>query len=371
MKIALFPPSLEGGGVERVTLNLARGFAAAGVQTDLILIKPGGRLSDQIPADVNVVYLNASRAMTSIPPLIRYLQREKPDVLLAASEAVNLPSIWARMLGRGIKTRIGVIVMNTLSVRQANTTYRREKLYPLLARWFYPRADYVITLADGIRHDLAAMIHMSADRILTIPSPVLTPDFYERLEKPAEHPWFQDVTGGESKDEDKGPVILGVARFVPAKDLPNLIRAFALVRQDRPARLLILGDGVQRPMLESLVAELGLEDSVSMPGFMDNLPFMKAADVFVLSSIFEGLPTVLIEALGASRAIVSTDCPSGPQEILDGGKYGEIVPMRDPDALAAAILRVLDNPPDAAHLRQRAEHYRMERIIDRYLALFA
>lgn len=361
MKIALFPPSLEGGGVERVTLNLARGFAAHGVQTDLLLIKPGGRLSDQIPENVNVVNLNASRAMTSIPPLIRYLQAEKPDVLLASSEAVNLPSIWARMLGRGIDTRIGVIVMNTLSVRQVNTTYRREKLYPLLASWFYPRADYVIALAEGIRQDLAQLIGLPAERITTIPSPVLTPDFYERLEQPAEHPWFQD--------NDESPVILGVARFVPAKDLATLIRAFALVREDRPARLLILGDGVERPKLEALVMELGLDDHVSMPGFMDNLPFMKAADVFVLSSIFEGLPTVLIEALGASRAIVSTDCPSGPQEILDGGKYGKIVPMRDPTAMADAILHVLDQPLDAAQLRGRAEYYRMERIISRYIDL--
>lgn len=363
MKIALFPPSLEVGGVQRVTLNLARGFAAQGFETDLVVIKAQGKLADEVPEAINLVNLNASRALTSVLPLRRYLQNAQPDVLLAASEPVNLAAIWAKMLAPNVKTKIGAIVMNTLSVRQANPTFRREKFYSTLTRWFYPRADYVIALAEGIRQDLAQFINLPLEHITTIPSPVLTPDFYERAQQPIDHEWFTD---GKSDV----PVILGVARFVPAKDLSTLIRAFAIVRENRPARLLIIGDGEERAKLEALVNELDLGDDVSMPGTKNNLPYMKATDVFVLSSIFEGLPTVLIEALACSPAIVSTDCPSGPQEILEGGIYGKIVPMRDPQAMAEAIIHQLDNPPDVNLLRKRAENYSMEAIINRYLALF-
>ncbi len=363
MKIALFPPSLEVGGVQRVTLSLARGFMAQHIDTELVLIKKEGAFLDHVPPELPIVNLNAKRALTSVLPLAAYLRKSQPDVLLTVSEPVNLAAIWAKMLTRNSHTKIAVMVVNTLSVYQANSTIRREKFYSTLTRWFYPRADYVVALAEGIKQDLAQFIHLPLEHITTIPSPVLTPDFYDRAQQPIDHEWF-------AQGKNDVPTLLGVARFVPAKDLSTLIRAFAIVRENRPARLLIIGDGEERPKLEALVSELGLSDDVSMPGYLNNLPYMKATDVFVLSSIFEGLPTVLIEALACSPAIVSTDCPSGPQEILDGGIYGKIVPMRDPQAMADAILHQLDHPQDVHLLRKRAEHYSMEAIINRYLTLF-
>ncbi|MEQ8676908.1 MAG: glycosyltransferase [Aggregatilineales bacterium] len=368
MKIAIFPPSLEVGGVQRVALSLARGFLAQNIDVELVLIKKEGAFLDHVPPELPIVDLQATRALTSIVPLSAYLRKSQPDVLLAISESVNLPAIWAKMLPRSGKTKIAVMVVNTLSQYQANTNIRREKVYTTLTRWFYPRADYVIALSEGIRQDLAAFIHFPLDRIITMPSPVLTPDFYERANQPISHYWFDEDT---SEKKDDIPIILGVARFVQAKDLETLIRAFAIVRAQRPARLLIIGDGEDRPKLEALVSELGLSDEdVSLPGFLHNLPYMKATDVFVLSSVFEGLPTVLIESLACSPAIVSTDCPSGPQEILDGGKYGIIVPMRDPQAMATAIMHQLDHPPDVEPLRKQAQNYSMEVVINRYLELF-
>ena len=367
MKIAIFPPSLEVGGVQRVALSLARGFLAQNIEVELVLIKKEGAFLDHVPPELPIVDLQATRALTSVLPLAAYLRKSQPDVLLAISESVNLPSIWAKMLSRGGNTKIAVMVVNTLSQYQANTNIKREKVYTTLTRWFYPRADHVIALSEGIREDLAEFINFPLHRIITIPSPVLTPDFYERADQPITHHWFNEDT---NEKKEAVPIILGVARFVPAKDLETLIRAFAIVREERPARLLIIGDGEDRPKLEALVSELGLNDDISLPGFLHNLPYMKATDVFVLSSVFEGLPTVLIEALACSPAIVSTDCPSGPQEILDGGKYGSIVPMRDPQAMANAIMHQLDHPSNVEGLRKQARNYSMEVIINRYLALF-
>jgi len=204
---------------------------------------------------------------------------------------------------------------------------------------------------------LHEFIHLPLGKITTINTPVVTESLFERAGEAINHPWFND---------DSPPIILGVGRFVPQKDLLTLIQAFAEVRQERPARLVILGDGQERQKLEALVGELGLQDDVWMPGFVGNLPFMKQSDVFVLSSIFEGLPTVLIEALALSPAIVSTDCPGGIGEILNDGECGLIVPMRDPKSLAQAIIQSLDDPIDTALLRKRANDFSMQSIVDKY-----
>lgn len=164
-------------------------------------------------------------------------------------------------------------------------------------------------------------------------------------------------------------MILGVGRLTPAKDYPNLIRAFGLVKQQRDARLMILGEGELRPELEALVDELGLNDSVALPGFVDNpYAYMAHASVFALSSFWEGLPTVLIEAVGIGTPVVSTDCKSGPREILDGGKYGILVPVQDSDALASGILDAMESPrrplPDEVALQ-----YQPDAVVDRYLEI--
>lgn len=357
MKIALFPPSLEVGGIERVTVNLANGFAAAGVHTDLVTIKAGGKMEGQINDTVNHINLGASRALTSLPRLIHYLRQHQPDVLIAPSPPVALVALWAKMLSRA-STRIAVEIMNTPSAYQANPLYWRENFYPVLTRLFYPRADYVIAIAEAIRQDAIEYIKLPPEKIEVIYTPVITPDFEQRVNEVVDHPWII---------QSEIPVILGVGRFVPQKDLHTLIRAFAEVRKDRPAYLIIIGDGPQRASLESLVKSLGLDNDVDMPGTLNNLPYMKRADVFVLSSLFEGLPTVLIEALACSQAIVSTNSAGGATEIVQDGDLAEIVPVKDHVALGAAILRALDTPHNIQPLRDRANDFSMDTIVHRYL----
>ncbi len=352
-KLAMFAPSLSGGGVQRVSLNLAEGLVAEGLEVDMLLLNPDD--AQHVPKGAVPITLGHHRAITSVLPLTRYLKQSKPQLLFTATEPVSLAGIWARIFAR-TKTRIIPIIMNVPSAYQSRRRHRREILYPLMARWFFPHADHVIAIADAIRHDLIQYYKLKPSHITTIYSPVLTPDFDRRKTEQTAHHWVQ------TKDK---PIILTVARFVPAKDIPTLLHAFKKVRHRRDVRLILLGDGPLRTEIEQLVDTLGLNDAVSMPGFVPNLPYMQACDVFVLSSIFEGLPTVLIEALACSRAIVSTDA-GGAREILADGQAGTIVAKENPDALAEAILNALDHPVDIRLLREQSTRFEMQRVVKQY-----
>jgi glycosyltransferase involved in cell wall biosynthesis len=333
LKIALFLPSLRGGGAERVMLNLAKGFAARGVKVDLVLAKAEGPYLAEVPPEVRVIDLKAPRVLASLPGLVRYLRRERPAALLSAMDHANVVALWARRFS-GVSTRVVVSIHTTTSLALQNSRQIKARLTPYLARCFYSDADAIVAVSKGVAEDLVRITGMPAARIHVIYNPVVTPEVFARAKEPVEHPWF---------DAGQPPVILGVGRLTKPKDFPTLMRAFALVRRERPARLMILGEGEERPRLEALIKELGLEDDVALPGFVDNpYAYMARAAVFVLSSAWEGLPTVLVEAMACGCPVVSTDCPSGPAEILEGGKYGPLVPVGDAVGLSHKILTVLN-----------------------------
>jgi glycosyltransferase involved in cell wall biosynthesis len=220
----------------------------------------------------------------------------------------------------------------------------------------------VIAISKGIAEDVAAKTRLAPHRIKTIHNPVFTEDLFDKATAPLEHPWFKD--GGP-------PVILGVGRLTARKDFPTLIRAFAEVRRQRTARLVILGEGSLRTELATLSRSLGITADVDMPGYVSNpLAWMSRATVFVLSSSCEGLPGVLIEAMATGCNVVSTDCLSGPAEILEYGKYGRLVPVGDYKALAQAILATIDSPNDPQILRSRAADFSVNKAVDDYLELF-
>jgi glycosyltransferase involved in cell wall biosynthesis len=335
MKIALFLPSLRGGGAERVMVNLARGFVERGLRVDLVLARAEGPYLSQVPKEVRVVDLGARRVLYSLPGLVRYLRRERPQAMLSALNHANIVAIWAKLLAR-VQTRLVVAEHSTLSRSTENASSVRAKLLPFLIKTFYPYADAVVAVSRGVAEDLVTTTKLPMEKIKVIYNPVITPELFAKAEEPLDHPWFRP---GEP------PVVLGVGRLTQPKDFPTLIRAFALVRKERPARLMILGEGEERPKLEALVRELGLEEDVALPGFVENpYKYMKRAAVFVLSSRWEGLPTVLVEALALGIPVVSTDCPSGPREVLEPHEE-LLVPVGDANALARTTLRVLENPP--------------------------
>jgi len=358
-KISLFLPSLRGGGAERVMVNLARGFAERGLQVDMVLAKAEGPYLSEVHDGVRVVDLGSKRVLYSLPGLVRYLRRERPDAMLSAMTHANVIAIWARRLA-GVKTRLVVSEHNNLSIATENSRSLRAKLMPWFIRRFYPSSDAVVAVSRGVAEDLAARTGLPIEIIRVIYNPVITPELFAKAEEPLDHPWFQP---GEP------PVILGVGRLVRQKDFATLIHAFALVREERPARLMILSEGEERPALESLVRELGIEEDVSLPGFVENqFKYMKRAAVFVLSSRWEGFGNVLVEAMALGTPVVSTNCPSGPAEILEGGKWGRLVPVGDVHKLAASMLETMNgNNPDCS---QRISEFSLSSIADQYAEVF-
>jgi glycosyltransferase involved in cell wall biosynthesis len=235
-------------------------------------------------------------------------------------------------------------------------------MVPHLARRFYPWADWVIGNSQGVSDDLSRMIGLPRERIKVLYNPVVTPEVMAKAQAPLDHPWFK---------AGAPPVVLAVGRLTKQKDFPTLLQAFARVRQNRSCRLMILGEGPDRPALESLVRQQGFASDVALPGFVGNpYAYMSRASLYVLSSQWEGLPTVLIEALYCGPPVVATDCPSGPREILADGKHGALVPVGDVPALTQAMDAALAGktpiPTEASW-----QPYAVDTVVDQYLALLA
>jgi glycosyltransferase involved in cell wall biosynthesis len=361
-RIAIFMPSLFGGGGQRSMLNLAHGMAEGGHSVDLVLAQAEGAFLGQVREPVRVVDLKASRALTSLPALVKYLRRERPGAMLSVFGYVNIIALWAWRLS-GVGTRLFVNEQNTVSLEAGNGSNWRSRMTPRLIKRFYPWANGIVTVSQGVREDLSQLTGIAGERITVIYNPsVIKSEVWQRAQAPLDHPWF---------GSGQPPVLVAVGRLQMQKDYPTLIRAFAQVSRSRSVRLVILGEGRERSRLEALVQKLHLEQDVSLPGFVKNpYAYMARASLFVLSSRWEGLPTVLVEALCCGTPVVSTDCPSGPKEILKDGLYGQLVPVGDPDALARAIETSLEanplSPPDESW-----RPYELESVVSQYVSLLS
>jgi glycosyltransferase involved in cell wall biosynthesis len=223
----------------------------------------------------------------------------------------------------------------------------------------YPRIDHIVAVSAGVAEDTVRIARLPRERISVIRNPVITPDLERLAAEPCPHPWLAP---------GQPPVILGAGRLQRQKDFPTLIRAFARLQRGRDCRLAILGEGGSRPKLEALIGQLGLSDRVALLGFQDNpYPYLARARLFVLSSAWEGSPNVLTEAMALGTPVVSTDCPSGPFELLDGGRFGPLVPVGDVEALAAAMQRTLEQGLAPGVLRSAVAEYEQGRSAARYL----
>jgi glycosyltransferase involved in cell wall biosynthesis len=357
--VALFVPSLRAGGAERVAINLAAGFVALGQPTDLVAVSGQGEFAEQIPQGVRLIDLKVSRVLSSLPGLMAYLRRERPAAVIAFMDHAAIIALCARRLS-GSSTRIICTVHSTLTQATGPSPTLRNRILPRLLRSFYPSADAVVAVSHGVARDLSEVTGFPLEKISVIYNPVIDTARSGPAEHPLSHPWLAE--GGP-------PVVLGVGRLTKAKDFASLIRAFALVRRQRPARLLILGEGEERPALEAVAKELGLTSDVALPGYVTGATAaMAKAAVFVLSSAWEGLPTVLIEALAAGTPVVATDCPSGPREILRGGELGRLVPPGNVEALAEGILAALAGTARRVPLSELREFTR-EVAAEAYLRL--
>jgi glycosyltransferase involved in cell wall biosynthesis len=337
-------------------LTLADGFSRAGLATDLVLMQAAGEYLDDIPAGVRLVDLGAARVLVGFPALVRYLRRERPTALLSTVSHTNVVALWAKRVAR-VPTRVVVRESNTMSDNSRGSPRWRTRLIPSLARRCYRWADGIVAVSAGVARDLACTTSLPIERIRILPNPIVTPELAALAREQLSHPWF---------DEGEPPVILAVGRLEIQKDFPTLLRAFGLVRQWRPARLVILGEGAERAALESLAEAIGLKEDTSFPGFVPNpFPYMARAGVFVLSSAWEGMPGVLIQALACGAPVVATDCESGPRELLQGGRFGRLVPVGNVEALTAAITSTLDHPERAP--QEAVSAYTRDFAVEQYL----
>lgn len=358
--VAIFIPSLDGGGAERAVVALANGIATRGYRVDLVLsAAKGPYLSDVLP-QVRVVDLQTPKVIKSLWPLVRYLRHEKPRAMLSALNHANVVAVLARALAR-VGTRLVVSERTTISVAAAQAQdFFARSVYRLLP-WAYRRADAIVAVSQDAARDLERFAQLPVPSVRAIYNPFHLDRIGRLAAEPHGHAWLASGLR---------PVVLGVGRLTGAKDYRTLIRAFSLIRTRHCARLLILGEGELRGELEVLGKSCGLsDDDFQMPGFVANpFAYLARATLFVLSSGREGLPGVLVEAMACGTPVVSTDCPSGPREILEGGRWGRLVPVGDVDALAQAMDAALSTPRNSLpDTRKRAQDFDQERAVDAYL----
>lgn len=360
-RILIFIPNLQAGGAQRVAVSLANGFATRGYPCALV-VGAGGSFRSLLHDHVCFHEIGSNRTIGCLPGLFRRLRTFKPDVLFSMMTHANIVAVLAHKLSR---THSKLVLSERVTLRFQSPTFGDSlalKLMPLL----YRHADRVAVVARDMENEVASAAALPADRVVTLPNPVLDAAFRAMANDPRAHvhPWLSDKSAG--------PVILAVGRLYDQKDFSTLIRAFAKVRAAQTnARLIILGEGELREELTRLADELKIGEAVAMPGFAEN-PYaaMRRADLFVLSSVAEGLPGVLIQAMACGLPVVSTDCPTGPREILEDGRWGRLVPVGDVQALSSAILETIadDLHPD---VKARAALYDEDRAIDQHLNLFA
>ncbi|GAB3314541.1 glycosyltransferase [Haliea atlantica] len=359
MKISLLMISFAGGGVTRVMLSLAEGLLSRGIAVDLLVLRASGEFLPQVPPGARVVDLRAASTLRALFPLLRYLARERPSAVLSATTRINCAAVCAWWLA-GRRGRLVLSEHTTPSHFLRTQRGISARLVPRLMRWSYPHASAVVAVSRQVADDVAACAALDPRQVRVVHNPVVSEQLHAQANEALQHPWFEPGAA---------PVMLAVGRLSVEKDFPVLIRAFARVRKQREARLLILGEGAERAALQAGIDRLGLAEDVQLAGFVDNpYAYMRAADVVVLSSRTEAMPTVLIEALACGATVIATDCPHGPAEILEGGRWGRLVPVGDVVAMASAIEAALATPRDGRG-RERAAHFSREAAVVGYLAV--
>lgn len=325
---------------------------------DLLHVRKHGPRLNEPQAGIRAIDLGTRHTYSSLPAVIRYLRRYRPAVMLSDKDRVNRTALLARLLAR-VSTRLVLSSGTTISIDLQNRSRFERWLQRNSMGKLYPFADNVIVTSEGVADDMSRYTGLARHRIEVVPSPVI-PDALLQEEQPTpDHPWFGDASV---------PIILSAGELCGRKDFETLLRAFHLLRQQMPCRLMILGRGKRRDSLLKLADELGIGDDLSLPGFVDSpYAYMAHADLFAFTSRWEGLGFVLIEALAVGTPVVSTDCPSGPAEILQQGRYGELVPVGDVESLSRAMHQTLNQPLQPDILRQAALPYTISAATDAYL----
>jgi glycosyltransferase involved in cell wall biosynthesis len=339
-------------------INLINGYAQAGYQVDLMIADDSSKHLGALDPRVQLVEIGSSFALSCLPRVTRYLRECRPDYVISNREKSNRYLMLAKMLAKS-PARIVFRVGNSMTATLGKRNFLKLWLRRAGIRWTYQRADLVIVNSAALADDVAHHAGISARSIKVLRNPTFSKDVLLKAQDQVDHPWFA---------AKELPVILGVGRLTRQKDFPTLIWAVAKVQKTRPVRLVILGEGNDRNLLMRLIAELSLQDVVDLAGYVDNpFAFMAQADLFVLSSAWEGSPNVLIQALSVGCPVVATDCPEGPYEILKGGSVAPLVEIGDVEAMARAIIKMLEAPPSRETMQTAANPFEVGRCVQAYM----
>jgi glycosyltransferase involved in cell wall biosynthesis len=355
IKIAIVLPSLAGGGAERVVLSLAKAFLTYRYRIDIVVMRAEGELLGLLPGEARLVELGCERFRSVPVAFARYLRKERPDVVIANMWPLTVMCVIGHRLARS-RSRIAVVEHVSFASVPRYQGWRNRAFLRSTLMLSCRLAHVRIAVSGGAADDLARLADFRRDRIEVIHNPI-------------------EISASPNADDPKdiwegaqGKRVLSVGRLMRQKNQSLLLEAFSRVIRKTDARLVILGEGPLRGTLEQKIAELKLERAVKLPGFMINpAPTYTSADLFVLCSDYEGFGNVIVEALACGVPVVSTDCPSGPREILRDGEFGALVPCGDPDALADAVLQALASDHDTGKLKNRALDFTPTKAADAYI----
>ena len=326
------------GGAQSVMVNLANNLANKGIKIDFLVADNSGPFSNKLDTRVNLIDLKTKRISRSLFAVTKYLKVVKPNILFCTQKHTNILACISKMLSR---TPIKLVLResSTPSVQYLNST-KKEKFIYQIAKLFYPIADYFIGQSIGLTNDCISFYRIPKNKIKSIVNPIISKKIFELSKETCDHPWINSNT----------PILISIGRICVAKDFETLIRAFSIVRKKKNCKLIILGNIEPKEIhlferLKKLISQLGLEQEISFPGFQQNpFSYLTNTNVYVLSSVYEGLPGALIQAMALGCNVVSTDCPNGPREIISRGESGILVPVKDYEGLAKGILHHLSNP---------------------------
>lgn len=363
-RTVFFLASFDSGGTEWFSLRLAKGLAQHGLTPLFLAAQAKGELADVIQSAFETETLSGTTysfwgVMRLLPELVAYLREKRPDAIISGLPLLNIAMSLAVKLS-GLRPRLLMVEHMRLCPHGPGQCGLRQRIKALMLRWAYQIADEVVSVSQTATDDLVRFNVLPADKIKTIPVPVVPDDIDLLCQKEPPHLWLREKTV---------PTLVAVGRLLPVKDYPTLLAAFALARKKKDMRLVIFGEGYERPALEKEIERLDLKNVVALAGAT---PFafsaMSAASLFVLSSTSEAFGTVVAEALACGAPVVCTDC-GGPREILEDGKWGTLVPPQNAPALAQAIGEALEKAPDREALKTRGRLYSVVRSVKAYLDL--
>jgi len=361
-KIAFILPDLKGGGAQKMIVNLANEFAVRGYTVDLVLISSEGIYHDLVSPKVNLIEFKRSRSILGLGMLVQYMRDKKPDVIISALFHVNLIVVFAQILSGQKNTKLIISERNHLTKRLDDMAWYQETIIKFLVKRFYPKADHIVGISDGVCDDLKEIINRNDVVFKKIHNPVVTSDCENKLKESTDFLYSDDV----------GLKLVTSGRLERQKDYPTLLKAIYLYKkQYGDVHLVVLGEGSLKEKLVKIVDDLDLQDNVTFLGFVSNpLPIMAQADIYVQASAWEGFCNVIVEALYCGLKIVSTDCPSGPEEILENGKYGVLVSVGDENMMSQALYKMNWQSAHPSIQKERAMTFTVEKKADEFESLF-